>query len=82
MNVNYHIFVCISTIIVYVLINSKKDNDQNHNYLYVPLILYGGHYFFYPENSLKINSDINVPIQTDFEELLVEPFPASTSASF
>lgn len=86
MDTNFHIFVIIATIIAYVLINSRKNENNengsiNFNFIYIPLLLYTGHYIFYTNKSV-IAEFVNQEAPTDFEELLSEPFPASTSASF
>lgn len=82
MDTNFQIFVIISTIISYVLINSKTDNKGNYNYIYTPLILYSGYYLF---NSTFNTSNIShytsdVPVVSDVEELLSIPFPVSTES--
>lgn len=52
MDNNYHIFVVISTIIVYVFLSSRKNENKYETntsimyILYVPIVLYGGYYFF------------------------------------
>lgn len=80
MDTNFHIFVIITTIITYVLINSRKvKNGMNRNYIYVPFILYGGHYIFNSSSS-AVQTDSHHT--TVIEELLSEPFPTSTSFSF
>lgn len=88
MDNKFHIFVIFATIIAYVFINSQKTKNSqrtvNFNFVYVPLILYGFNYFYYQGleiDKLNKNKILNY-IPTDFEELLSEPFPASTSFSF
>lgn len=73
MDNNYHIFVVITTIILYIFLSSKKkdanETSTNTNImylLYIPAILYGGYYFFNstptkPENvGSSISSDVSV----------------------
>ena len=63
MDNNYHIFVIITTIIIYIFLTSRKrdKNKDNSDFMYlfyVPIILYCGFYFFYSPKSKYIKSDI------------------------
>lgn len=53
MNNSYHVFVIITTVIVYIFLSSKKndkDDSKEISIVYLlstPVILYSGYYFLY-----------------------------------
>ena len=99
MDNNYHIFVIITTIISYIFLTSRKrdKNKDNSNFIYlfyIPIILYGGFYFFYSPKSKDVKLDIKSNISgtnvshvsqpNNFysEELLSDPYPTSSNSNF
>jgi hypothetical protein len=84
---NFHIFVIVATIAVYIILKSYKtsddDNSNKSNLIYVlltPLILYGGNYFLTNDTELiSNNQSIN---SSTSEELLSMPYPISSDSSF
>lgn len=67
MNNSYHIFVIITTIIIYIFLNSKKERDSESEssafmyIFYVPIVLYGGYYFLNtPKSISKAVSDVSI----------------------
>lgn len=87
---NFHIFVIVATLAVYIILKSYKSNDESSdnsnksNLIYVlltPIILYSGNYFLTKNTELTStnNPSNNSSIS---EELLSIPYPVSSYSSF
>lgn len=89
MNTHFHAFVFGITLIVYIILRSyKKSNTDNHNtsnFIYVlltPIILYGGHYYFYNTSYNQTNIiEPSITQSSVSENLLTTPYPVSSSDS-
>ena len=90
MDTNFHAFVFISTIVVYIILRSYKKSEsedkKTSNLIYVlivPVILYGGHYYFnkntntIPTPTKDSISQIKESIPDD---LLTAPYPVSSDS--
>jgi hypothetical protein len=84
MDTNFHAFVFISTIVVYIILRSYKKSEtedkKTSNLIYVllvPVILYGGHYYFNNKNTIPIISQIKESMS---DELLTTPYPVSSDS--
>ncbi len=92
MDGNFHAFVFITTIVVYIILRKSKMNDmtqkKSSNLIYVlsvPAILYGGYYFYNKQNKSQLESTSISDIINDVlsnEELLSTPFPITSESSF
>ena len=90
MDTNFHAFVFISTIVVYIILRSYKKSEAEYkktsNLIYVllvPVILYGGHYYFNkPANIIVIqNKDSISQIKESLsDDLLSAPYPVSSDS--
>jgi hypothetical protein len=89
MNTNFHAFVFISTIVVYIVLRSYKKSEpeskKTSNLIYVllvPIILYGGHYYYSNYYTPKIQTNIETPSikESVSEDLLTTPYPVSSSS--
>ena len=85
---NFHIFVIVATLAVYIILKSYKsnDNDESHksNLIYVlltPIILYSGNYFL-TKNTDSLSVDNQSNSSSISEELLSIPYPVSSDSSF
>lgn len=86
MDTNFHAFVFIATFVVYVILKSYKktepENKKTSNLIYVlfvPLILYGGHYY-YNRNTPIPNTITNSHNSSVSEDLLTTPYPVSSDS--
>lgn len=85
---NFHIFVIVATLAVYIILKSYKSNDDNEsqksNLIYIlliPIILYSGNYFLTKNtDSMSVNNQSNN--SSISEELLSIPYPVSSDSSF
>jgi hypothetical protein len=84
---NFHIFVIVATLAVYIILKSYKTSDDNNsnksNLIYVlltPLILYSGNYFLTKDTGIISN---NPSTNSSISEVLLSiPYPASSDSSF
>lgn len=90
MNINFHIIVFVTTIIVYIFFRVSKDpNEYNKksNLIFVlltPIILYVGNYFYNKQHLHLQEYDVNSDIISDnntSSDLLSVPYPQSTTDS-
>lgn len=88
MNTNFHAFVFISTIVVYIILRSYKKSEpeekKTSNLIYVllvPVILYSGHYYFNKTSSQGTIIETPNTQSSVSEELLTTPYPISSSDS-
>lgn len=84
---NFHIFVIVATLVVYIILKSYKTSDDNNsnksNLIYVlltPLILYSGNYFLTKDTEVISNNQSTNSSMS--EELLSIPYPVSSDSSF
>jgi hypothetical protein len=84
---NFHIFVIVATLAVYIILKSYKTSDDNNsnksNLIYVlltPLILYSGNYFLTKDTEVISNNQSTNSSMS--EELLSIPYPVSSDSSF
>lgn len=91
MDNNYHIFVIITTILVYIFLSSKKKENKEGfimYLLYTPMVLYAGYYFFYsPYIKLeKTGSNLDISTRQSIinysDDLLSDPYPVSSNSKF
>jgi hypothetical protein len=95
MHTNFHAFVFISTIVVYIILRSYKKlepkNKGSSNLIYVlliPVILYGGQYYFNKSNTTNNNDILNNDILNDnilnnervSSDILTTPYPVSSDS--
>jgi|688.fasta_scaffold260193_2 hypothetical protein len=92
MDTNFHAFVFISTIVVYIILRSYKKSEaedkKTSNLIYVllvPVILYGGHYYYYFNKNTSISQDLNKDSisqikESPLDDLLSVPYPVSSDS--
>jgi hypothetical protein len=88
MDTNFHAFVFISTIVVYIILRSYKKSEtedkKTSNLIYVllvPVILYGGHYYFNKNPNTIPNKDSISQIKESIsDDLLTAPYPVSSDS--
>lgn len=91
MDTNFHAFVFITTIVFYIILRSYKKKEPEHkktsNLIYVlaiPIILYGGHYFFYKDKDKSVtlnNSQLTEISSHTSEDLLSIPYPVTSDST-
>lgn len=89
MDTNFHAFVFITTIVFYIILRSYKKKEPEHkktsNLIYVlaiPVMLYGGHYFFYKDKQVITNDSQLTEISSHTsEDLLSIPYPVTSDTS-
>jgi hypothetical protein len=90
MDTNFHAFVFISTIVVYIILRSyKKSNVEDKkasNLIYillVPVILYSGQYYFNKNTNITQNLNkysISQIKESLSDDLLSAPYPVSSDS--
>ena len=90
MNINFHFFVSISTLVFIFFLKhykssliKKYDQDKKHHsfiyVLFLPIILYLAYYLFIIKDTTKLNTAINL-LENLSEDIITSPYPDSLSS--